>query len=78
MPVISAIRNKVQKTVLAHDYVLQMHGFYLDMENKTMRFDVVLSFDVSPKEAMETLCKEVQDAYPGYDVQITPDRDISD
>ena len=75
---ISAIRNKVQKTVLAHDYVLQMHGFYLDMDNQTMRFDVVLSFDVSPKEAMETLCKEVQEAYPGYDVQITPDRDISD
>ncbi|MBR3147667.1 MAG: cation transporter [Eubacterium sp.] len=75
---VSAIRNKVQKTVLAHDYVLQMHGFYLDMETKTMRFDVVLSFDIEVKEAMETLGKELKEAFPDYDIQITPDRDISD
>ena len=75
---VSAIRNKVQKTVLAHEYVLQMHGFYLETEAKLMRFDVVLSFDIEVKEAMETLGKELKEAFPDYDIQITPDRDISD
>ena len=74
----SAIRNNVQKIVTAHDYVLQMHGFYLDMENKKMRFDTVLTFAVSFREAVETLIKEVKAAYPDYDITISPDADISD
>ena len=74
----SAIRNNVQKIVTAHDYVLQMHGFYLDMENKKMRFDTVLTFAVSFREAVEILIKEVKAAYPDYDITISPDADISD
>lgn len=74
----SAIRNNVQKIVTAHDYVLQMHGFYLDMENKKMRFDTVLTFAVSFREAVETLIKEVKAAYPDYEITISPDADISD
>ncbi len=74
----SAIRNNVQKIVTTHDYVLQMHGFYLDMENKKMRFDTVLTFAVSFREAVETLIKEVKAAYPDYEITISPDADISD
>ena len=72
------IRNNVQKIVTSHDYVLQMHGFYLDMENKRMRFDVVLTFAVSFKEAVETIRKEVKEAYPEYEAIISTDADISD
>ncbi|MCR4594594.1 MAG: cation diffusion facilitator family transporter, partial [Clostridiales bacterium] len=35
------IQNEIQKTVLSHEWALQMHGFYLDEEEKTIRFDVV-------------------------------------
>ena len=55
-----------------------MHGFYLDMKNKTMRFDAVLSFSVSFKDAMETLKKEIKAAYPDYEITITTDIDVSD
>ncbi|MBP5452582.1 MAG: cation transporter [Treponema sp.] len=72
------IRNNVQKIVTSHDYVLQMHGFYLDMENKRMRFDAVLTFAVSFKEAVQTIKKEVQEAYPEYEITISTDADISD
>ena len=74
----AAIRNNVAKIVSAHDYVLQMHGFYLDMKNKTMRFDAVLSFSVSFKDAMEILKKEIKAAYPDYEITITTDIDVSD
>lgn len=74
----AAIRNNVAKIVSAHDYVLQMHGFYLDMKNKTMRFDAVLSFSVSFKDAVETLKKEIKAAYPDYEITITTDIDVSD
>ena len=43
-----------------------------------MRFDVVLSFDIARDQALETLLKEVQTAYPDYGVQITPDVDLTD
>ena len=72
------IRNDVQERILRHDWALQCHGFYLDMEKKEMRFDVVMSFDIKPKEGLEILYKEMQEAYPDYKVQIAPDVDISD
>lgn len=72
------IRNTVQETVLSHDWALQMHGFYVDTEKKTMRFDVVLSFDVDRKEALETLQREVRALYPDYNAMIVPDVDVTD
>ena len=69
------MRNTVQETVLAHDWALQLHGFYVDTENKTMRFDVVLSFDIERAEALGTLTKEVGALYPDYALQIVPDID---
>ena len=74
----SKIRNKVQKIVLDHDWALQMHGFYLDQEEKDMRFDVVMSFDIDHHEGLETLYKEVSEAFPGYKITIAPDIDITD
>lgn len=74
----AAIRNSIQAIVLSHDWALQLHGFYADMEERSIRFDVVISFDITQKKAMEILCREVQKAYPDYSVQITPDVDISD
>ena len=55
-----------------------MHGFYVDTGKKTMRFDVVLSFDVDRKEALETLQREVRALYPDYNAMIVPDVDVTD
>ena len=71
----ATIRNTVQETVLAHDWALQLHGFYADTEEKTMRFDVVLSFDIERDEAIETLTKEIKKLYPEYSLQLVPDID---
>ena len=72
------IRNTVQHTILSHDWALQMHGFYVDTINKTMRFDVVVSFDIDHKEALGIMTGEVKKLYPDYDVQIIPDVDVTD
>lgn len=72
------MRNKVQKTVLSHEWALQMHGFYADTEKKTARFDVVMSFDVDRKEALETMYKEICGMYPDYEIVIVPDVDVAD
>lgn len=72
------IRNTVQKTVLSHEWALQMHGFHADTAKKIMRFDVVVSFDEDPKTAHDTLLAELSPLYPDYTVQIVTDADISD
>ena len=72
------IRNAVQHTILSHDWALQMHGFYVDTINKTMRFDVVVSFDIDHKEALDIMTGEVKELYPDYDIQIIPDVDVTD
>ena len=72
------MRNSIQQTVLSHEWALQMHGFYADTEQKTLRFDVVMSFDVDRKEALETLHKEIHGSYPEYEILIVPDVDVAD
>ncbi len=75
---VAHIRNEVQEMVMAHDWSLQMHGFYLDIEKHTMRFDVVLSFDIDQKEGIDIIRKEVGEAYPEYELNIIADVDIAD
>lgn len=72
------IRNTIQKLVLSHDWALQFHGFYVDIKKKSLRFDVVMSFEIDPKDGLDTLYKEVREAYPDYDIYIAPDVDVSD
>lgn len=73
---VAKMRNAVSETVLAHDWALQLHGFYADTGKKTMRFDVVLSFDIDRAEALRILTKEIKELLPDYTLQIVPDIDV--
>ena len=43
-----------------------------------MTFDVVMSFDIRPREGLQVIYNEVKEAYPEYSIQIAPDVDVSD
>lgn len=72
------IRNRVMETVMSHDWALQLHGFFVDMENKEMRFDVVMSFEIDRQEGVEVLTEEIRKLYPDFRVSIVSDVDVSD
>ena len=72
------IRNDIMRTVMSHDWVLQCHGFYADIDKKTLRFDAVMSFDIDPKEGLEILHREIREKYPDYQITIAPDVDLAD
>ncbi len=72
------VRNRVQEAVLAHEFAIQMHGFYLDMEAKEMRFDVVMSFNIDHDKCVEIIREELSGLFPDYNIYISPDVDISD
>ena len=75
---VSKLRNKIQEMVLAHDWVLQIHGFYVDTNKKDIRFDVVMSFEIKPSEGISIIQNELKKAYPDYNINIIPDVDVSD
>ena len=72
------VQEAVRESVLRHEWAMQMHGFYIDMETKEMRFNVVLSFDIEPDEALKTLYDELGQSYPDYKIRIAADVDVSD
>lgn len=72
------LRDRVEEIVLSHQWALQMHGFFVDMEKKEMRFDVVLSFGIDAYEGLQTLQDELKKVYPDYRIYIAPDIDVSD
>lgn len=70
------IRKNIERQVLSHDWALQVHGFYVDTEIKTIRFDVVMSFDVNYEEGIKKIKKDLGSIYPDYQIQIVPDLDL--
>ena len=75
----SEIRSKVSKIVHEHKDILQMHGFFVDEEEKIMRFDLVVSFDSPNMKAIyEHVVGDVKEAFPEYNIQVQFDFDISD
>lgn len=72
-------REKVSKIVTATPHVLQMHGFYLDKAEKTLRFDIVVSFDAKDRrQVYREVTESVQKLYPDYTLQVAMDTDFSE
>ena len=74
----AALRKRVTETVLAHEGVLQVHGFFVDAAARELRFDVVFSFEADVPGLMEQITREVQAIVPDYALTIAPDLDLTD
>ena len=73
------VEKKVREIVLSHDHVRQIHGFYLLKDQKTMRFDVVISFEANDRQApYREIVADVQKAFPDYRIQAALDTDYSE
>ncbi len=73
------IRNRVSEIVMSHKEIIHMHGFYIDEKEKTMRFDIIVSFEsINMKQLFMHVVEDVKEAFPDYDVQVQFDTDISD
>ena len=72
------MREAVRKAVMSVPYVLQIHGFYVVEEKKTIRFDVVVSFDAPDRQAVyREVYEKVHALYPDYVLQILLDSDFT-
>ena len=72
-------QKRVREIVLAQQHVKQMHGFYLSKDTKTMRFDIVVSFDAKDRRSVYMQAvSAVQSAFPDYALQIAMDTDFAE
>ena len=78
-PEAAQARERVSRIAAENPYVLQTHGFYMDKAEKTIRFDIVVSFDAKDRgQVTREVCESVQKAYPDYTLQVTTDTDFSE
>ena len=72
-------KRQVEEIIFAHKYVRQMHGFYLLKDQKTMRFDIVISFDAKDRRAVcSEVIADVQKSFPDYELQVAMDTDFTE
>ena len=75
---VSSIRSHVNEIVWKHEHILEVHGFYLDDDARTISLDVVISFDEPHRaSAAEAIREEIQAAFPEYVIKLTLDTDYS-
>ena len=78
-PVITDMHDQIQKIVLSNKNVMQMHGFYVNLEKKAIRFDMVISFDEKDRKGLyERISQQVKDIYPDFQISIIMDTDFSE
>ncbi|MCR5594471.1 MAG: cation diffusion facilitator family transporter [Lachnospiraceae bacterium] len=74
---IAEMRTKITRIVLEHEGVLQIHGFYADIENKVLNMDVIIDYGYKEREEMyEHIRNEIQENYPDFTLNMTMDIDI--
>ena len=72
-------KKEITKIVFSHKGILQMHGFYLDKEEKTISFDIIIDFkEKNREEIYKDIYDKVQEKYNKYKIDITLDVDTSD
>ena len=73
------VRKDISKIVFSNKGIIQMHGFYIDLEEKVISFDIIIDFKIkNPEEIYRKIYDEVKTKYKDYKVEITLDIDVSD
>ena len=72
-------KQRVHQLVFSHPNAKQMHGFYLNKQQKVLRFDIVISFDEKDRRALyKAILADVQNAFPDYTLQVAMDTDFAE
>ena len=78
-PETDTLFHQVHDEVMAHEHVIQIHGFTLDKESATAIFDLVIDFDSKDRKTLcDKISRELHEKHPNYRFYITLDSDISD
>lgn len=73
------MKNAIRQAVEGREYIRGVHGFYIDKNEKKMRFDLVVSFDApSRRDVINEAVEAIRKLYPDYDIEAAMDADFSE
>lgn len=76
---IVSMRETIKDMCCSNEGVLNAHGFYIDMREQYMSFDVMTDFTVPDrKKLVERILSEIDTMYPGFKVEVNLDINYSD
>ena len=76
---IKKLREDISKRVLSFEHVKQIHGFYYNKKDRSVRFDVVIGFDAESRQAVyEKILEDLKVQYPNIDFTLAMDMDFGE
>ena len=77
-PQVKEIHRAIKKLVLNNEFVLQMHGFYVNLDEKIISFDMIIDFDAPNRDELyRQIVAKVANEFSDYEVLIALDNDYS-
>ncbi|MBO4725873.1 MAG: cation transporter [Firmicutes bacterium] len=78
-PDVKKLREEISARVLSHEHAKQVHGFYYNKNENSIRFDVVIGFDAESRRAVcDEIQKDLERAYPGTTFNLAMDIDYGE
>ncbi|MCD7826845.1 MAG: cation diffusion facilitator family transporter [Clostridiaceae bacterium] len=76
-PHVIEVRKKITDIALSHEFITQIHGFYLEEDIKSIRFDLVVSLDAKDRKCVyNEVVAAVKLLYPEYRFNVAMDIDF--
>ena len=76
---VKKLREEISARVLSHEHAKQVHGFYYNKNENSIRFDVVIGFDAESRRAVcDEIQKDLESAYPGTKFNLAMDIDYGE
>lgn len=73
------MKNKITEIAKSHPFFLQLHGFFVDEEQKIILFDTVINYKAPDSiEVAREIQREVEKQFPDYTIRVNVDHDFSD
>ena len=71
------MRTRLTRMVMSHEGILQVHGFSVNEEEKTIVFDVIVDYARTDRKAIfDHICEEAAGMYPDYRFRLVMDIDV--
>lgn len=75
----TGMEKEISAVIKEYPEVIGMHGFYSNIEEKYVRFDIVIDYATKKRaEIYDEIQARIENMYSDYNIDITLDADISD
>ena len=72
-------KDEIKEIISSHEYIIGLHGLYVDEVDKEIRFDVIISLDAKDRlKVLKEVVEDVKNHFPAYKIEAFPNIDYTD